>query len=112
MIRAPSSANIIAKNRYFAINTRRHLSAKNRLRRPSRRIGIIADAAWNRLFCASDAPTGDLLGPAEFLQSPVGVPDLGHVADLAVLELHHIDVVAAGAFAGWGQRAAVGAVGA
>src|SRR5215471_700257 len=55
---------------------------------------------------------GELPGPAEFLPGPAGVPDLGHVADLAVLELHHVDVVAAGALAGGRHRAARAAVGA
>src|SRR5215471_3217466 len=55
---------------------------------------------------------GELPDPAEFLHGPSRVPDLGHVADLAVLELHHIDIVAAGALAGWRHRAALPAVGA
>ena len=58
-----------------------------------------------------DAPE-QLLDPAKLPHGPARVPDLGHVADLAVLELHHIDVVAAGALAGWRHRSAVGAVGA
>src|SRR5262249_19523443 len=57
-------------------------------------------------------PQGELPRPAEFPHGPAGVPDLGHVADLAVLELHHVDIVGAGALAGWGHRAAVAAVGA
>src|SRR5215472_15887917 len=56
-------------------------------------------------------PRGELFGPAEFSHGPPGVPDLGHVADLAVLELHHVNVVAAGALASWGHRAALAAVG-
>src|SRR5215472_17036456 len=55
-------------------------------------------------------PRAGLLDPAEFPHCPAGVPDLGHVADFAVLELHHVDVVAAGALTGGGQRAALGAV--
>src|SRR5215510_4182999 len=57
-------------------------------------------------------PKGELPGPAEFSHGPAGVPDLGHVADLAVLELHHVDIVAAGALAGWRHRAALAGVGA
>src|SRR5436190_22891497 len=57
-------------------------------------------------------PKGELPGPAEFPHGPAGLPDPGHVADLAVLELHHVDVVAAGALASWGHRAAFTAVGA
>src|SRR6516165_6891872 len=57
-------------------------------------------------------PEGELPGPTEFPHCPAGVPDLGHVADLAVLELHHVDIVGAGAFAGGGHRAALAAVGA
>src|SRR5690349_2982841 len=57
-------------------------------------------------------PSGELPGPAEFPHGPAGVPDLGHVADLAVLELHHVGIVAAGALASWGHRAALAAVGA
>src|SRR5215472_10417790 len=45
---------------------------------------------------------GTLLDPAEFPHGPAGVPDLGHVTDLAVIELPHADVVAAGALAGRG----------
>jgi hypothetical protein len=59
-----------------------------------------------------DTVGGELLDPAELLHGPAGVPDLGHVADLAVLELHHVDVVGAGALAGRGHRAALAAVGA
>src|SRR5262245_46993294 len=59
-----------------------------------------------------EMPKGELPRPAEFPHGPAGVPDLGHVADLAVLELHHVDIVGAGALAGWGHRAAVAAVGA
>src|SRR5215472_3568244 len=55
-------------------------------------------------------PERELLDPAEFLHGPARVPDLGHMADLAVLELHHVDIVAAGALAGWRHRAAFGAV--
>src|SRR5215475_1387446 len=57
-------------------------------------------------------PKGELPGPAEFPHGPAGVPDLGHVADLAVLELHHIDIVGAGALACWGHWAALAGVGA
>src|SRR5215472_3540043 len=53
-----------------------------------------------------------LPGPAEFPHGPASVPDLGHMADLAVLELHHVDVVGAGALAGGGHRAALASVGA
>src|SRR5215471_4550141 len=45
-------------------------------------------------------PEGELLDPAKFLHGPARVPDLGHVADLAALKLHHVDIVAAGALAG------------
>src|SRR5215469_1298724 len=51
-----------------------------------------------------------LSGPAKFPHGPAGVPDLAHVTDLAVLELHHVDIVAAGALAGWGHRAALAGV--
>src|SRR5215467_9435621 len=57
-------------------------------------------------------PRGGLPAPAEFPHGPARVPDLGHMTDLAVIELHHVDVVAAGALAGWGHRAALAAVGA
>src|SRR6516165_7114713 len=60
---------------------------------------------------AVDEARGELSGPAEFCHGPAGVPDLGHVADLAVLELHHVDVVAAGALARGGHRAALAGVG-
>src|SRR6516164_1747054 len=56
-------------------------------------------------------PSGESPDPAEFLHGPVGVPDLGHVADLAVVELHRVHIVAAGALAGWRHRAALAAVG-
>src|SRR5262249_35910310 len=54
----------------------------------------------------------ELLHPAEFPHGPPGVPDLGHVADLAALEVNHVDVVASGALAGGGHRAALAGVGA
>src|SRR5216683_650202 len=38
--------------------------------------------------------------PTQFLQSPAGIPDLGHVPDLVAVELHRIDVVRFGALAG------------
>src|SRR5215469_3967991 len=57
-------------------------------------------------------PRGELPGPAEIPQGPAGVPDLGHVTDLAVLKLHHVDVVGAGALAGGRYLAALAAVGA
>src|SRR5204863_9900089 len=55
-------------------------------------------------------PGGELPGPAEFPHGPAGVPDLGHMADLAVLELHYVGIVAAGALASRGHRAALAAV--
>src|SRR5215471_10729668 len=55
-------------------------------------------------------PKGELPSPTEFPHGPAGVPDLGHVADLSVLKLHHVHIVGAGAFAGWRHRAALAAV--
>src|SRR6266516_508139 len=82
--------------------------APPRTRRPPSPLGETRPAVWP----VFRYPSGGLPGPAEFLQGPAGVPDFGHVADLAVRELHHVDVVAAGALAGGGHRAALAGVGA
>jgi inhibitor of cysteine peptidase len=47
-----------------------------------------ADAVIQRWSVTVEVREGELPDPAEFLHGPACVPDLGHVADLAVLELH------------------------
>src|SRR5436190_13346831 len=54
---------------------------------------------------------GRLVDPADLPHRPVRVPNLRHMADLAVFELHHVDVVGAHALPGrlgWPACARVG----
>ena len=46
-------------------------------------------------------------GPAQFAHRPAGVPDLGHVVDLAAFERHDLDIVGRSALACRWQSAAL-----
>src|SRR3954468_17181943 len=50
------------------------------------------------------------LRPAQLPQRDAVIPDLGHVADLVVTEVHHVDVVGLGAVAGRRYRSTLACV--
>jgi hypothetical protein len=63
----------------------------------ARRAGEMADRIYGR------RPHS---GPAKFLESHVRVPDLGHMPDLSILELHDVDIVRPCRLTGRGTGAA------